>query len=89
MAEEVVCPSCGRGNDISMAESYRVCVHCGGDLSAVVAGSSPMDDLQRTIDGQPPMGGQAAPPQQPPQPPPPADVVRAPYRPQGIEAGSA
>lgn len=51
MVEEVVCPSCGRGNDRGMAESYRVCVHCGGDLGPALSQASPMGDLQRSIDG--------------------------------------
>jgi hypothetical protein len=34
-----------------MAESYRVCVHCGGDLGTALSAGSPMDDLQRSIDG--------------------------------------
>ncbi len=62
MAEEVECPSCGRGNERGMAEAYRVCVHCGGDLGMVVSGS-PMDELQRSIDGGPAEG---RPPSQPP-----------------------
>ncbi len=81
MVAEVVCPSCGRGNDRGMAESYRVCVHCGGDLGPALSQASPMDDLQRSIDGTtgpppgqapPPSPAPGAPPGQPayPQPPP-------------------
>lgn len=60
MVDEVACPSCGRGNERSMAEAYRVCVHCGGDLGPAVAGAAPMDELQRSIDG----GGSTSPPQE-------------------------
>jgi hypothetical protein len=75
MVEEVVCPACGRGTEKGMAEAYRVCVHCGGDLGPALTGGSPMNDLQRSIDGGTPPtthpgGGYPPPSQQPlgPQP---------------------
>ena len=36
MPGEVICPSCGKPVDAELAKKYRVCTHCGNDLSTPV-----------------------------------------------------
>lgn len=75
MTEEVLCPSCGRGNERGLAETYRMCVHCGADISGAVAGPAGVEVREASLEdmtgaGRPPV--QQPPPQQPQyqQPPP-------------------
>ncbi|MCK5253980.1 MAG: hypothetical protein KAQ96_13565, partial [Thermoplasmata archaeon] len=75
MSDEVVCPCCGRGNERGMAEKYRMCVHCGGDIGAALSqpGGLPTEVREPTLGKEPEPS--TPPPPEPPrtsyeQPPP-------------------
>jgi hypothetical protein len=71
----VVCPSCGHGNQRSVAERYRVCVRCGTDLGPALArgpgepvevGDPAMGDMTRPdLEGPPGVGVHPGQPGQP------------------------
>jgi hypothetical protein len=56
--DEVFCPNCGRPVDRGLAETYRVCTHCGGDLSS--SAQAPIQETATPI--APPGYGQQPPP---------------------------
>ena len=50
MTGEVVCPSCGRGNERGLAETYRMCVHCGADISGALSGPTGVEVHETSLE---------------------------------------